>query len=95
MKHKDTKSQRVNKNQRETSFLLSIRAVCTAVSKALHCHPTSKLAAADELLSTALAGLALQKRKNRKKTLRRRLLSSYHSSSFSSGNIWWRSAGGR
>ena len=40
--------------------------LCTAVSKAIHRHPANKLAAADVLLSTALAGLTLQKRKNNK-----------------------------
>lgn len=37
----------------------------TAVSKTIHRHPASKLASADVLLSTTLAGLTLQKRKNR------------------------------
>lgn len=36
----------------------------TAVSKTIHRHPASKLASADVLLSTALAGLTLQKSEN-------------------------------
>jgi len=38
---------------------------CMAVSKAFHLHLTSKLASANVLLSTVLAGLTLQKRENR------------------------------
>ena len=37
---------------------------CMAVSKAFHLHLTSKLASADELLSTALAVLLYRKAKN-------------------------------
>ena len=39
---------------------------CIAVSKTFHLHLTSKLASANVLLSTALAGLTLQKRENLK-----------------------------
>ena len=60
--HKDTKTRRFYKNLRKPLFCKA-SVLCTAVSKALHLHPASKLASADELLSTAFQACLYRKEK--------------------------------
>jgi len=61
-KHKDTKAQRFYKNLRKPLFCKA-SVLCTSVSKALHLHPASKLASADEVLPTALRAWLYRKEK--------------------------------
>ena len=61
----DSNTKELSKTGGKHLFCKASVHLARLCKKTIHRHPASKLASADVLLSTALAGLTLQKRKNR------------------------------